>query len=223
MPRNGGGGYTYDPKTGSWVPVSPGVGEIPDFEDDDNTGDEVPDEFTDNDTQTQVDSQGEAEKQYIETEFNTLTGELVVIPSKKAIRIKVNDTVEVLGIGKYLSGKYFVSGVKRTISKDDGYSQTLTLLKNGFGDSLKQATTSSDTPTESRGEKVDKNASPFKVGDIVKIVGDNAIYSNAHEGVKVPAWVKEQTLTVQQVSSDGARVLLMPIYSWTYTTFVQKV
>ena len=57
---------------------------------------------------------------------------------------------------------------------------------------------------------------------LMKIVGD-AVYSNAHDGVKVPEWVKKKTLTVDGISKDGTRVRLMPIWSWTYIKYVQKV
>lgn len=182
---------------------------------------------TGNDSTSKVDSKTQAEKKYIETEFNTLTGDMALTPSKSTIKIKVNDTITLSGVGSYLSGQYFVSAVKRSISASGGYSQTITVMKNGFGDSLKQAksskTTNSSGTSTNRSETVEKSASNFKVGDSVKIVGDNAVYSNASDGVKVPAWVKEKTLTVKQISSDGNRVLLMPIFSWTYVKFVQKV
>lgn len=209
--------YVYDPKTGEWVPSSPTTGTPPTSSSQDPEN--VPSSVTGGDS-SQVDSKEEADKEYIETEFNTLVGELVVSPSKKTIRIGVNDTVEVLGVGSYLSGKYFVSAVKRTLNQDSGYSQTLTVIKNGFGDSLKRAGGSTET-NESRVMKVEKSAPALKVGDRVKIVG-NAIYSNAHAGVSVPDWVKAQTLTIQQISSDGSRVLLMPVNSWTYARYVQK-
>lgn len=210
--------YVYDPKTGEWVPTSPSTGSAPSSSSQDPEN--VPDSATGSDSSSQVDSKTKADKEYIETEFRTLEGELVVSPSKKSIKIKVNDTVEVLGIGSYLSGKYFVSAVKRTLNKDSGYSQTLTVIKNGFGDSLKKA--KSETTESERSDVVPKSAPEIQVGDTVKIVGE-AVYSNAHNGVPVPAWVKEKTLTVQQVSNDGARVLLMPINSWTYVRYVQKV
>lgn len=85
------------------------------------------------------DSQATAEREYIEIEMNTLTGELVLVPSPTSMRIKVNDTLRIEGLGKYLSGKYFVSGVRRSLHKDGGYSNSFTLLKTGFGDSLKSS------------------------------------------------------------------------------------
>ena len=178
--------YTYNPSTGTWVPSSPTIGTPPSSSSQDPEN--VPSSVTGDESSSTVDSKSQSDKEYIEIEFNTLEGELVVAPSKKTIRVGVNDTVEVSGVGSYLSGKYFVSAVKRTLNKDSGYSQTLTVIKNGFGDSLKRAGGNTET-TESRSEKVDKSAPTFNVGDTVRIVG-NAVYSNAHEGVEVPAWVK---------------------------------
>lgn len=224
--------YTYDPKTGKWVPSTPTTGTTPSSSSSSsspsstNTSsqypEKVPSSSTGNKPKSKVDSKTKSDKKYIESEFNnTLTGELVVSPSKNNIRIGVNDTVEILGIGNYLSGKYFVSSVKRTIDKDSGYSQTITVMKNGFGDSLKKSSGGSKTD-KSRSKKVEKSAPTLKVGDTVKIVG-NAVYSNASEGVVVPKWVKEKVLTVNKISSDGNRVLLMPIFSWTYVRYVKKV
>lgn len=216
-------GYTYDPSSGTWVPVSPTIGTPPSAST--QEPESVPTSATGN-TSSGVDSKSKSDKKYIEIELNTLVGELVVSPSEKNIRIKINDTVEVLGVGSHLSGKYFVSSVKRTLNKDSGYSQTLTVIKNGFGDSLKKKTNSSSgsisssTPdsTSDRVKAVEKTAPQIKIGDTVKIVG-NAIYTN---GEPVPAWVKQKNLTVNQISSDGTRVLLTPIYSWTYIRYVQK-
>ena len=223
---------TYNPETGKWE-VSVGVYELPDRSTPTESTSKVNNNNNNNnttsvptstpkattDTTTQVDSLVEAEKEYIKEEFNnTLVGELSVTPTKKSIGIKVNSTITISGLGRYLSGNYFVSSVKRSISSDGGYSQTLTVLKNGFGDSLKPK-----PETIKRLQEVVKSPAPFNVGDKVKIVGDNAVYSNAHEGVKVPDWVKNETLTIRQISSDGSRVLLMPITSWTYVKYVQKV
>ena len=201
----------FNPTTRTWVPATSSVSVS-------STSEEtIPDNSTGNDTSSQVDSQTQSEKEFIEVEFYTLVGEVTVLPSKKTIRIKVGDTVCIEGLGSYLSGNYFVSAIKRTLSSDSGYSQTLTVIKNGFGDSLKKKSVSTDET--SRNEEVAKVASAFKEGDSVTIVGD-AIYST---GETVPAWVKEKTLTVSKVSVDGAKVLLMPINSWTFSKYVKKV
>lgn len=172
------------------------------------------------------DSKTGAEKEFIEIEFNTLTGEISLIPTKENMKIKTNNTIKLNGVGKYLSGLYFVSEVKRTLSNDGGYSLSIAVYKNGFGDSLKD--TSAPVPTTTgRPTQVDTNPNivqkNIKVGDRVKIVGDSAVYSNAHEGIKVPDWVKSEILTVDTLSEDGLRARLSPIYSWTYVKFLQLV
>lgn len=212
--RTQSGSYVYDPASGTWIPVSPTTGTPPSSSS--QNPEDVPSSSTGG-SSSQVDSKNEADKEYIETEFNTLLGEMVVIPSKKTVRLKVNDTVNVEGLGSYLSGKYFVSAVKRTLNSS-GYSQTLTVIKNGFGDSLKKKSDSSTGTSKSRLATVSKSATPVKVGDRVRVVG-NAIFIT---GEKIPSWVKNRSLTVEQISSDGSRVLLMPISSWTYSRYVQK-
>ena len=162
-----------------------------------------------------------AEKEFIEIEFNTLVGEIHLIPTKSNMRIKTNSTVQLNGVGKYLSGLYFVSEVKRTLSCDSGYSLSIGVYKNGFGKSLKD---SSNIIVSDRPNQVDITdnivQNHIKVGDKVRIVGE-AVYSNAHEGVTVPDWVKEQVLTVDAISEDGLRARLDPIFTWTYIKFLQ--
>lgn len=204
----------YDPATQSWVPTSP----TNENGQTSNPTTKTNQEVAEPSTTSKVDSKTAAQKEYIEVEFNTLTGDLTLTSTEKSIRIKVNDTIKVEGLGKYLSGLYFVTSIKRTLNKDSGYTHTLSLLKNGFGSSLKKA----QEPVETRKTEVPKTSPEIKVGDSVKIVGD-AVYSNAHDGVKVPEWVKKKTLTVDGISKDGTRVRLMPIWSWTYIKYVQKV
>lgn len=177
-----------------------------------------------NDSSTS-DSKTQAEKDYIEIEFNTLTGQCTVLPSKASMKLKVGDTVKMQGIGKFLSGLFFISEITRTISSDGGYTQTLNLLRNGFGDNLKKGVAKNSSSGTSNGSKdTSKNVTnKFKVGDKVKIVGDNAIYSNASDGVKVPEWVKNEELTVDALSDDGKRARLNPIFSWTYVKYLKRV
>ena len=218
---------SYDPTSGSWVPVSvtssSNVGNILNNIGNSNTSssNKTPSTEKTGSSSSNVDSKEDAEKELIDAEFNILTGELRVTPTSKSIRVKVNDTVKIEGLGKYLSGLYFVSSVSRTVDSSGGYSHSFTLLKNGFGSSVKES--SPDTEVETRKEEVVKDAPEYKVGDSVKIVGEDAVYSNAHDGVKVPEWVKKKTLTIRQISDDKTRVLLMPIYSWTYVKYIHKV
>lgn len=170
------------------------------------------------------DSKTKAEKDFIEIEFNTLVGTINLIPTKENMKIRTNTTINLTGVGKYLSGLYFVSEVRKTMSQD-GYTLSLSVYKNGFGDSLKTGTSeiiSVDRPLE---VDISQNniSSHLKVGDRVRIFGDDAIYSNAHEGVKVPEWVKQRDLTIDMISDDGLRARLDPIWSWTYTKFLKQI
>ena len=172
-----------------------------------------------------------AEKEYIDIEFNTLTGDIELIPTKNNLKIVVGSTINLNGVGKYLSGLYFVSEIKHRIDKDSGYTMSMTLFKNGFGESLKSSAVIGSSATspaaDGRADTIDTSGnvvnSRIKVGDKVRIVGDDAIYSNAHEGAKVPNWVKEQTLTVDAISEDGGRARLNPIWSWTYVKYLKLV
>lgn len=213
------GAYIYDYEKREWVPAPSHIPGMPSEAEED-----MKEAQEENDVPSAVGAdpstaQTQAESEYIETEYNTLQGELSIVPTDNSLKIKVGDTIKLKGVGKYLSGLYFVSEIKRTIGSD-GYTQTLTVIKTGFGDSLKKP---SQTDTTTRSEEVSKTSGNFKVGDKVKIVGDDAVYSNASDGVKVPDWVKEQILTIDALSSDGTRARLNPIWSWTYTKFLQKV
>lgn len=238
MVKSDGGGRStstakkYDPSSGKWVnsvsnPTSTTNTKTVPKTNTTSTGSSSSSYTSPTPTTTKVDSQKDSDKKYIETEFNILTGDLTLTSTTKSIKIKVNDTVKLEGLGDYLSGLYFVSAVKRTITKDGGYSHVLSLIKNGFGSSVKKAVEVVVVPEqpkeEPRKEEVVKTSPEFKVGDSVRIVGDNAVYSNASNGVRVPNWVKKKTLTIRQISGDKNRVLLMPILSWTYVKFIKKV
>lgn len=170
---------------------------------------------------SKVKSKVKADKKYIEEEYNTLEGELNLVPTSKTIRIEVGQTIKIKGVGKFLSGLYYVSAVKRTIDKDSGYSISLTVIKTGFGSSLKKVST-----TVTNKDVVKKDASPkLDIGDKVMFlsVDGEYTYSNASEGVRVPNWVKKKTHTVDGLSSDGTRVRLKEIWSWTYVKYLKKV
>lgn len=177
------------------------------------------------DGDAKTDSQTSAEKEYIEIEYETLVGDIEVIPTDSTLRVKVGDTVNLQGVGKFLSGLYFVSEIKRTVSNSSGFSLTFTLYKNGFG-ALKNAdgaVPASDTRYVRIPVADNINISSLAVGDKVRIVGETAVYAHAHDGVRVPNWVKQKVLTVDAISDDGHTVRLMPIWSWTYTKFLQLV
>lgn len=94
-------------------------------------------------------SAGSAGSTFKELEYNTLVGELVLRPTAKTVFLKNGDTINVEGIGKYLSGKYYVDTVRRTLSSD-GFKITLVVIKTGFGKSVKRTAEELETKDTSR-------------------------------------------------------------------------
>ena len=226
---------SYDPKTQSWVPSSASdSGSVSTSSASSSSTPSTADssssstKSTTSKSSTQVKSAATAEKTQAVLEYNTLEGEITLKASVGVLKIKQGDTITLSGVGSYLSGLYFVTNVTRTLDSSSGFSETCTVIKTGFGKSLKDPSIKAGAPAAStptsqstRAEKIAVNtASTFQKGDNVKIVGDNAVYSN---NVKVPNWVKQKTLTVSSLSGDSTKVLLQPICSWVYTKFVQKV
>lgn len=84
-----------------------------------------------NSQQTKV--KKEADKEYIEKEFTTLQGSLVLMPSEETMALKVGDIISLDGFGNNLSGAYYISEIERTIDSSSGYTMTLTVVKTAFG------------------------------------------------------------------------------------------
>ena len=226
---------SYDPKTQSWVPVaSSDSGEVSTSSSSSSSTPSTSEssssstKSTKAKSSTQVNSLAAASKTQAVLEYNTLEGDITLKASVGVLKIKQGDTITLEGVGSYLSGLYFVTNVTRTLDASSGFSETCTVIKTGFGKSLKDPSIKAGVPAAStptsqstRAEKIAvSTASTFQKGDNVKIVGDDAVYSN---NVKIPNWVKQKTLTVSSISGDSTKVLLQPICSWVYTKFVQKV
>lgn len=163
----------------------------------------------------------DANKNYTYKELTYLTGECAVEPNSVTLATQAGDTVELKNLGKYLSGMYFVTEVKIDISTS-GTTLTYSVLKNGFGKTLKPYVPTAET-SKQEDTPVDI-ATTVSAGDTVKFIeGEAAVYANSHDQVKVPDWVKKKTYTVQKVTDDGQRALLKEITSWTYTKYLQKV
>lgn len=81
----------------------------------------------------QTKAKKEADKEYIEKEFTTLQGSLVLMPSEETMLLKVGDIISLDGFGKNLSGAYYISEIERTIDSSSGYTMTLTVVKTAFG------------------------------------------------------------------------------------------
>ena len=164
----------------------------------------------------------DANKNFVEAELSYLTGDCAVEPNSITLATQAGNTVELKNLGKYLSGLYYVTEVKIDISTS-GTSLSYSVLKNGFGKTFKPYVPTAET-SEQQDTPIDTKETSLSIGDkVVFIEGVDAVYSNAHEGVKVPQWVKKKTLTISKVTDDGQRVLLKEISSWTYTKYLQKV
>lgn len=103
-------------------------------------------------------STGSTEKKYNYIEINTLEGTLQFIVTNETIKLKAGDTVKLKGLGKSLSGNYYVKDMNRQISSN-GYSHSASLIRTDFGDKLKTSTTSEKKKTPEK-PKTKKVASP---------------------------------------------------------------
>lgn len=162
------GSMTYNPKTGTWSSSGGGGSSSSSSSSSNksNTGSTTKSGSTgDNLSATNSNAQsatGSAEKKYNTIEYNILEGQLRFIATKETIKLTAGDTVQLNGLGKYLSGKYYVQDVTRQISKD-GYSHTATVIKTDFGKSLKSTSTSTTTKkVKTKKPKTKKATTPAK-------------------------------------------------------------
>lgn len=144
---------TYDPQTGTWTAntvdddspaPAPSSQSQPAKNTDVGGGGEsnLKASSTDKD-----DSAGKTDKEYNVIEYNTLEGDLVFIVTEETIKLKPGDTIKLNGLGKYLSGNYYIVSIDRSISTD-GYSHSAVVIRTDFGDKLKS---SSSTETKDGG------------------------------------------------------------------------
>lgn len=157
-----------------------------------------------------------ANKNFITEELTYLVGDAEVEPNSVTFATKAGNTVSLMGLGKHLSGLYFVTEVTTEITTS-GLTLKYSVLKNGFGKTLKPYSETNNGTVDVLG------VTDISVGDSVRFVeGVDAIYSNASDGVPVPEWVKQQSHTVSKLSDDKQRAYLQDINSWTYTKYLQK-
>lgn len=83
-----------------------------------------------------------------------LTGSVDIIPN---LALRVGNTVNMQGLGKYISGLYFIEEIEYTLDRK-GLSQTLSVSKNAFGESInsqpKVTTNNTTNNTTSSSEQV---------------------------------------------------------------------
>lgn len=140
-------GYKYDPSTGQWVRGINVTGSVPTDDGGSSSNKSSGGDNLTSSTSDKNNSAGSVEKKYNEIEINTLTGTLNFIVTEETIKLRAGDTVKIQGIGKYLSGNYYVQDITRQISSN-GYSHSATLIRTDFGNSLKMHTSSSSKKSE---------------------------------------------------------------------------
>lgn len=157
--------YTYDPTTGKWTksdvsennPTTDSNTKDASGESDNNLTSSTSDKNT---------STGSVEKKYNEIEVNTLIGTLNFIVNQETIKLRAGDTVKLQGLGKYLSGDYYVQDVYRNIGSN-GYEHSATLIKTNFGKSLK-IKSSGNSKTDEKKSSSTENANSAKRTHTVK-------------------------------------------------------
>lgn len=153
--------YTYDPKTGKWTKTTSGSDSSSSSSS--TGGSNSPSTSSSSSSSSggnltastgdSTSSTGSTEKKYNYIEINTLVGQLAFIVTEETIKLTAGDTVKLAGLGKYLSGKYYVKEMNRNISSN-GYSHTAVVIKTDFGTSLKSQTTTSKKTTKKKEKKV---------------------------------------------------------------------
>lgn len=111
--------------------------------------------------QSGINPQESADQQAKKFTYKNLEGEIELTPTKKNFAILAGSTIHLSGVGKYLSGFYYVMSRKITLSNNGAMQITLKVTRTNFGDSLK-------------GEK------PLPEQETVDLIGDGG--SSSDEG-----------------------------------------
>lgn len=186
MPRSSS--YTYDPSTGEWTKSTTDNGGS--SSDSGSSSSKGGDNLTSSNSDKNS-SAGSVEKQYNTIEINTLSGSLSFIVTEETIKLRAGDTVSVQGIGKYLSGSYYVQDITRQISSN-GYSHSATLIRTDFGSSLKVSSSTTKKKTVEKKVQSSPQASSakrtytVKKGDCLwkiakQFYGNGALYTKIYD------------------------------------------
>ena len=109
---------------------------------DNNNGNSATPSEEDSDTPNAQDTTGlnvktDAKTKAKKFEFKNLQGELELTPTLKNFSIVRGSTIHLTGVGKYLSGFYFVTARTVSVSSSGALTIKLKVVKTKFGDSLK--------------------------------------------------------------------------------------
>ena len=84
---------------------------------------------------TESSSDSDAKKDLMDSEVNVLKGDIELDPLAK---VSARTTITLSGLGKSISGLYFVDSVKYTFNQDSGFSKSCSVSRNGFGNYIKK-------------------------------------------------------------------------------------
>lgn len=105
-----------------------------------------------------------------EVNFKNLEGDLEITPTPKNFRIVAGMTVRIVGVGKFLSGFYYVMSKTVGISGNGAMTIKLSVIKTNFGDSLKGEAPINIETTDLIGDKQTKGKS--KVSEAIDLQGN---------------------------------------------------
>ena len=182
---------TYDPQTGKWTKNGGGSSSSKSNKSGSKSSNSKSGDNLTASSSSKNDSSGQVEKKYNYIEVNTLSGTLNVIVNEDTIKLKAGDTVKLNGLGKYLSGNYYVKDITRQISSS-GYSHSATLIKTDVGSSLKTSTKSKDKKkpvkkvTSSPSKSTAQRTYTVKKGDCLwniakKFYGNGSAYTKIYD------------------------------------------
>lgn len=139
-----------------------------------------------------------------------LTGTGKVAPN---IKLDVRQVINLQGLGKYLSGYYYVEEVNFEYSASGGFSQNITVSKNAFGSSINSKPTNSKT-SSSTSNKIKSNSNKrtytVKKGDTLWGIAKK-YYKNGSKWTYIAKANKISTTNQKEIRSlKIGRVLTIP-------------
>lgn len=146
MPRSSS--YTYNPATGEWSKSTTDSGSSTESSSSPTASSSSGNNLTSSNSDSNS-STGSVEKIYNIIEMNTLSGTLSFIVTEETIKLRAGDTVRIEGIGKHLSGNYYVQDIDRKVDSN-GYSHSATIIRTDFGSTLKVKTSSTQKKAVAR-------------------------------------------------------------------------